>query len=389
MGKKVIMVSTNLLKFKPRIYKEAKSLVNAGHKVIVLAWDREGKYPREETIEGIRVVRFGPKSRYGSFFDFLVKLPVFYIKAFIFMAKKDFDAIHTHDFDTAFLGLLFKYIKGKNWVYDVHDLYHTFFEVEGKSTLFSRLLAEIVKRIDAFFAKCSDRLIVATQSIGGKHEGLREYYIREGIEAEKITTIWNVPILAQFSTQKVPPKKGRDGFVIGFIGTIRTISNFIPLFEAVKTLNFPVKLLFVGGGKSLDGLKQLVEKEYPELDVEFVKSVPYQEVPSYYRMCNVVYSCFPIRENVKRGVSVKVFEATVLGIPVIVNDDTLNSDYVREYRCGVCADIDSIDDLRQKLLLVRSLRPFNFKIIRKKWNWRRMEDRLLKVYSIVMGGGME
>ncbi|USS41011.1 glycosyltransferase family 4 protein [Thermococcus aggregans] len=375
---RVVMLVTNPFKPDPRVYKEAKSLVNAGHEVIVLAWDREGKYPRKETVEGIRVVRFGPKSRYGSFFDFLVKLPIFYIKAFIFMAKKDFDAIHTHDFDTAFLGLLFKYIKGKKWVYDVHDLYHTFFEVEGKSTLFSRLLAEIVKRIDAFFAKCSDRLIVATQSIGGKHEGLREYYIREGIEAEKITTIWNVPILAQFSTQRIPPKKSREGFVIGFIGTIRTISNFIPLFEAVKTLNFPVKLLFVGGGKSLDELRKIVMERYRGLNVEFTGSVPYHMIQEYYRECSAIYSVYPYRENIRRAIAIKVFEATSLGVPVVVNSDTLMEDFVDEYRCGVATTL-SLGDIKRALSSLGRIK-FNPKHIVKKWNWERESEKLKRIY---------
>ncbi|AMM53541.1 glycosyltransferase family 4 protein [Pyrococcus kukulkanii] len=376
---KIVMTVTNPFKPDPRVYKEAKSLVNAGHEVIVLAWDREGKYPKEETVEGIKVVRFGPRSRYGNFLDFPLKLPLFYLKALLFLLRGDFDAIHTHDFDTALLGFVLKYLKGRKWVYDVHDLYYTFFEVEGKSTLFSRPLAEVIKRIDVFFAKWSDRLIVATQSIGGRHEGLREYYIRRGIGAEKITTIWNAPALAQFDAQKKLPKKSRGGFVIGFIGTIRTISNFIPLFEAVKTLDFPVRLLFVGGGKSLDELKKIVMEKYSELNVEFTGSVPYYRIQEYYRECNAIYSVYPYRENTRRAIAIKVFEATSLGIPVIVNSDTLMEDFVEEYRCGVATSL-SLGDVKRALISISKIK-FNPKYILKKWNWRRESEKLERIYK--------
>jgi len=378
------MLVTNPFKPDPRVYKEAKSLVNAGHEVIVLAWDREGKYPKDEVVEGVRVIRVGPKAGYGP--SMVLKLPIFYLNALRVTLKLKPDAIHTHDFDTAILGFVFKKLKNVMWVYDVHDLYFTFLSMEGKKSIIGKL----IEKLDLAIAKHPDTLIVATQSIGGEHEGLREYYIKHGISPEKIVTIWNVPDLNEFLSDIPTDVNGKSNkYTIGFIGGQRTVSNFLALFEAIKDEAHLYKVLFVGEGKETETLKKIIKKKYPNLDVEFVGNVDYRHVSSYYRLCDVVYSCFPIRENVKRGVSVKVFEATALGIPVIVNDDTLNSDYVREYRCGVCADIDSIDNLRQKLLLVRSLRPFNFKIIQKKWNWRCMEDRLLKVYSIVMGGGME
>ncbi len=39
---KVVMTVSNPFKPDPRVYKEAKSLVKTGHKVIILAWVREG-----------------------------------------------------------------------------------------------------------------------------------------------------------------------------------------------------------------------------------------------------------------------------------------------------------------------------------------------------------
>lgn len=224
-----------------------------------------------------------------------------------------------------------------------------------------------------FFAKFADIDIVATQSIGGKHKGLREYYIKSGITPEKVITIWNVPDVREFLNYPELKLRKSNKFTIGFIGGQRTVSNFLALFEAIKDWVLLYKVLFVGKGKKTEVLKKIVREKYPRLDVEFIDDVDYRLVSKYYRQCDVVYSCFPPRENIKRGISIKVFEATALGIPVIVNENTLNSDYVREYQCGVCVNFGNIDDLKQKILLVRTLRPFNVRVIRRKWNWKCME----------------
>ncbi|MCO6042273.1 glycosyltransferase [Thermococcus alcaliphilus] len=185
---KIVMTVSNPFKPDPRVYKEAKSLVRAGHNVYVIAWDREGKYPKSETIDGINVLRIGPKASYG--YRMVVGLPVFYLNALRIILRLKPDVVHTHDFDTAILGFALKLLKGTMWVYDIHDLYFTFFSMETEKETF---FGKIVKVFDLFFAKYATSVIVATESIGGKSEGLREYYIRGGISPDKITTIWNTP----------------------------------------------------------------------------------------------------------------------------------------------------------------------------------------------------
>ena len=111
-------------------------------------------------------------------------------------------------------------------------------------------------------------------------------------------------------------------FTIGYIGSIRTVSNFIPLFGLAKNNGY--KLLFVGGGKSKDVVEKMAREKFPDVDVEFTGSVPYELIPNYYLLCDVVYSYFPPTENVKRTITVKVFESTFLGIPVIVNAGVVN-----------------------------------------------------------------
>jgi len=376
---RVVMLLTNPFKPDPRVYKEAKSLAKHGYDVYIIAWDREGKHPKFEEKEGFKVIRVGPRAPYGM--RMVSKLPIFYLHALKEILKLKPAVLHTHDFDTALLGFLFKLFKGVSWVYDIHDLYFTFpFLSAERGTLFVRLVKWIIKQIDLFLAKCADFVIVPTQSIGGRYEGLREYYVKNGVVKKKIITIWNVPDLSTFlNFPRLKLRKSKK-FTIGFIGSQRTVSNFLALFEAIRDEASSYKILFVGMGKRTHFLKKIVKERYPELDVEFIDHVDYRVIPNYYHLCDVVYSCYPMTENVKRGVSSKIFEAAVLGIPVIVNEGSLSSDFIRRYKCGVCVDIDSVFDLKEKIMLARNLR-FNLRVIREKWNWKNMESRLIQMYT--------
>ncbi|WP_324735079.1 glycosyltransferase [Thermococcus sp. SY098] len=375
-GMRIVMVVTNPFKPDPRVYKEAKSLAKYGHDVYVIAWDREGKYPKEEKVEGFKVIRVGPKAEYGPLMA--VKLPLFYLNAFKIILKLKPDAIHTHDFDTAVLGFIFKKLKKTMWVYDVHDLYFTFFSMEGRRNI----IGEIIRKLDLLIAKHPDVLIVATQSIGGKYKGVREYYIKHGIFPEKTITIWNVPDADIFlNYSKLVLKKSKK-FTIGFIGGQRTISNFIPLFEAVKDKSHIYKILFVGEGKNTGDLKMLVREKYSELDIEFIGNVDYRLIPNYYKLCDVIFAWYPPRENIERAIAIKVFEAAVMGIPSIVNANTLMEDFVEEYRCGVAIKKLKSDYLKQALDLIRSRKlKFNPAKIAKKWNWKNEERKMVIIYA--------
>ena len=53
----VLMILSNPFLVDPRVHKEAKALVDDGHKVTVIVWDRKKAYPPEDTVDGINLVR--------------------------------------------------------------------------------------------------------------------------------------------------------------------------------------------------------------------------------------------------------------------------------------------------------------------------------------------
>ena len=374
---RVVMTLSNPFKVDPRVYKEALTLVNSGYEVTILAWDREGTHPLREIVDGIKVERIRVRAKYGSIIGFVVALPLFYIVALIRLLKMDFDVIHTHDFDTAPLGALIKLLRGKAWIFDIHDIYFTRISLLKERSSMG-ILQRILMKMEVLHAKFADIVIVVTRSLGRNYEGFKEFYIKLGVPPDKIRVVWNTPHASMFLNYPKLNLKKPTKFTIGYIGSIRTVSNFIPLFELAKKRGY--KLLFVGGGKSKEDVEKIARERFPDVDAEFTGAIPYELISNYYLLCDVLYSYFPPTENVKRTITVKVFESAFLGVPVIVNAESLMEDFVRLNNCGVAIKEPSIMELEKAIDNVRTLK-FNPKRIQEKWRWEAQEGLILSIYG--------
>ncbi|HIP89501.1 MAG TPA: glycosyl transferase family 1 [Thermococcus paralvinellae] len=379
MKSKIVMILSNPFKVDPRVYKEAKTLVKNGYDVTILAWDRDGIYPEKEEMEGIHIRRIRVRSKYGSILSFLASLPIFYLRALFSLLRMEFDIIHTHDFDTALLGAIFKLLRKKKWVYDIHDIYFTRISLLKEKNSYG-LIQSFLHWLEVTFAKWADVVIVVTKSLGGNHEGLKEFYTSFGVPPDKIKVIWNTPMRSIFSCYPQLDLKKSDRLTVGYIGSIRTVSNFIPLFEVAKKRGY--KLLFVGGGKSRKDVEKLA-RNYPEVDVEFIDNVPYELVPNYYKLCDVLYSYFPPIENVRRAINTKVFESAFLGVPPIVSGDSLMEDFVTIYRCGIPLDELTLEKLEMAIEKAKHLK-FSKRPFHEKWVWERQEEKIIETYKEVI-----
>ena len=124
MAKKVLMLLSNPFRPDPRVHREARALVNAGYQVTIICWDRAQSSPKEETIDGIRIIRIGPSSSFEDSKTFVRTLPKFWKQARLTAAQMEFDIVHTHDLDTLSPGLKLARKRKVPIIYDSHELYH-------------------------------------------------------------------------------------------------------------------------------------------------------------------------------------------------------------------------------------------------------------------------
>ena len=90
--KKIKMILGNSFKSDIRVLKEARTLVQNGYEVEVLAWDRENELLNKEydEIDGIKIKRFFPKAKYGSGKKQIFSFIKFIFEVRSYLKNKDF-----------------------------------------------------------------------------------------------------------------------------------------------------------------------------------------------------------------------------------------------------------------------------------------------------------
>ena len=113
----ILMILANPFTHDPRVYNEAKSLVEAGHNITILAWDRHNKNSKTDIIDGINVVRL-----HNTWFMKILLKDIFRLffwwnlgckVALKLHSENHFDVIHCHDLDTLPIGIK---LKKKLWM---------------------------------------------------------------------------------------------------------------------------------------------------------------------------------------------------------------------------------------------------------------------------------
>lgn len=89
------------------------------------------------------------------------------------------------------------------------------------------------------------------------------------------------------------------------------------LISAIAGLD--VKLLLIGDGPNFEELSNLIEKLGIKDKVEFIKSVPNEELGAYYRSADLFAA--PIKQG---GVSIPMLEAMACGTPVLATERGIN-----------------------------------------------------------------
>jgi len=319
------MLLSNPFKPDPRVYEEAQALLEEGHEVTILAWDRELKFAPEERIRGIRVLRVPVKGGYGRVKEFLPGMMGFYKEAVKRAKRLDYDAVHAHDFDTLPLGIYIAKMRKVPLPYDIHDDY-------------ASMIAESVPRPVAYkvdllhraLIRFADRVIYA-------NEALYRLFEVPG------TVVMNCkdPEDYELGVEELRAQLGVQGFTIVYIGIFRQIEFLRTLIEAVKRSD--VYLVLGGDGPYRDEVLSMIEGVEK---IKYLGWVRADDIPTYTKLADAIVVLNDPRKRYDRlSTPVKVFEAMAAGVPVIVAKDTEAARIVEQERCGLAVEFGNVDAL--------------------------------------------
>ncbi len=362
------MLLSNPFKPDPRVYEEAKALVDAGHRVTILAWDREVRFPERETVDGIDVVRIGVRGGYGKLSSFLPGLVKFYRRARKIAKAIEFDVVHAHDFDTLLLGLLIARRRRAILIYDMHDDYASMISESVPSAL-----AKLVDILQKALVRFADSVIYA-------NDALRDLL---GIEGAVVMNCKD-PEDYSVDTNALREKLGVGGFTIVYIGILRQINFLRTLINAVKRSE-GTYLIIGGDGPHREEVLRLIAGEER---IKYIGWVKRDDIPKYTKIADaVVVLNDPGKRYDRLSTPVKMFEAMAAEVPVIVSKGTEAERIVKKCNCGIAVEFGSVDALLRGFEELKDpktrgeLGRNGLKCVEQEYNRKSQMARLLETYD--------
>lgn len=174
--------------------------------------------------------------------------------------------------------------------------------------------ARLARRLETWLLSSSTRTVVVSQAMA-------DLFVRQGVPARKMVVMPNGVREAQFNPRiDGRPVRARLGLanacVVGFVGWMRPWHGVEQLIDAVAELRPrcpDLRLLLVGGGPALPGLRQQVERLGLGETVLFTGALAVDQVPAHIAAMDVV-----VQPDVTDYASpIKLFEYLAVGRAVL------------------------------------------------------------------------
>ena len=351
---RVAMVVTNACAPDPRVLRHAVWMHQAGYQVTVHAFDRRENHPMSENHQGVRIMRYRiGKVAYGGTVSTYRGIRRFQ-RTVLRTLGHDLPAmVYCHDADTLRIGYTLKQNHGIPFVFDMHDLQHTWVRYGAPHSRIRALISGQMKQRMLTRAKEATTIITSSQQLDeDSHRGFVEWLAHHGLES---VAIENRP-MPPFEDKKEPPA---DRWTVGYIGRVRDIKAFELLIQAAKTLppHHRPKIRVAGDGTASAKVRTMLldEVDAGTLEAEVSGAFSQAQLGELLQEIDVMYAMYsPLRGNILQGaLPVKMFDAAGQGIPSVVNDGCLMGDVATKEGLGTTAVWGDAESVGQALFRMK------------------------------------
>jgi glycosyltransferase involved in cell wall biosynthesis len=372
-----------------RVRRESFTLAAAGYQVTVIC-PRNGKQPRHETVNGVRVLRYPAPPAGGGLLGYLFEYgystAISFLLSIWVALRGGFDIIHSHNPpDTMFvIGAFFK-LFGKRYVFDHHDLspemYNARFDGKGNPIVFKAL--EILERLSC---RVADRVIATNQSY-------REMEMRrDKVHPEKITIVRNGPELGR--VKRVAPDaelRAKAPTIIGYVGIMGYQDGVDYLLRALQHLLYDLKrsdffMVLVGTGDAWHDLRALSTKLGLDDHVWFTGTVSDEELRRYLSTADICVDPDPSNPFNDRSTMIKITEFMALEKPIVAFDLLENRFTAQDAAVFVTANDErafavALAELMDDPEPRARMGAFGRRRIEEELAWQHCSPKLLEVYA--------
>jgi len=361
----IIMISTNGFYIDPRVYNESITLIDAGHQIEVISWDRENNCNGTEyaEIDGIKIRRIFINSKYGTGFRQLFAFIRFIYEVRKYLKGKNYDVIHGQDLDGAFIGTFLK--KNKILVWDMRELFDGFNHGRVKALFYKIFAWWCFLNIDGLITAIDYQL---------------ERYEEKIKESTICETILNTTEKSIFQGFK---RNDSKCLRISYIGSVRQFKELKLLMDSGINID-DLKIQIHGSGTALKDVLN-INNNYD--NVIITGQFYYKNIKYLYEETDLLYVIYDKNiENQKYGIPIKGYEAIYTLTPVIAQYGTYFADFVKKHDIGFVIKGDDLVELRNIILQVKTDRRLltkkadNIKKIQNFYLWGNQAEKLKLFY---------
>ncbi|MEB6196138.1 glycosyltransferase [Mammaliicoccus sciuri] len=285
------------------------------------------------------------------------------------------DIYHANDLNTLPQAIVCSKLrlKPKPLIYDSH-------EVQSDRTGYN---PKTIKSIESFMLKFVDQMIVENHTRAKYNEDIYGFYPKTLYNYSEKYNIEEKPQINLHKRISI----NEDEKILLYQGGLQQGRGLELLIEALDEIE-EGHLLFIGGGKLTQTLKEQAEASKQADRIHFLDKVPFQELPSYTREA---YLGFQVLQNIcfnhYSASSNKLFEYMMAHVPVISCDFPEIKKVVEETNTGLVVDSHKASEIANavnQLVKDTSLRnqlSENTKQAKEIYNWNNEKSKLLEVYN--------
>ena len=388
MTRKVLIIVENLpVPMDFRVWKEARSLREAGYVVTVLCPRSKGVQRGYEFLDGVHIYRHPTPTEgngaWGYFREYTYALFWEFLYSWWIYFRRGFHVIQgCNPPDDIFLVALPFKLLGVKYIFDHHDVSpELYLSKYGKKGLFYKIQLQLEKGT----FRSSDVVISTNNSY-------REIAMtRGGISADNIFVVRNGPSPEFKAVSPNPALRRGKRYLVGYVGVMNSQDGLDILLDValrIKSLGRrDIHFTCVGGGPELPTLRKITQEKKLEDMVTFTGYVPDVELVEILSTADVcVNPDRPCQMN-SMSTMIKIMEYMALGKPIVQFDGKEGRFSAQEsslYSDGG----DQVVDFADKILWLLDhpeerdrMGQFGRKRIEKELTWEYSVQNLLAAYE--------
>lgn len=385
-----------------RVEKEARALLNAGHKIILLSLGREGGLLVED-VRGIQVIRILPPKNILSRLHRFIPFSLFFVDSFWKAVLEDImkhykiDVIHVHDLPMVKTAQIVAKKCGISIIADLHENFPEALKEgrKGYRSLYTKISGSLLS--PSRFNRMAKSILLQIDHIITVIDEGKEFYSQEyGIPKNKISVIMNTEDLEHYDAISIQNNllfKWQNNFVVSYIGGFgphRGIDTAIKAMSAIVEAIPHAKLLLVGG-KGSPSFEQSMRDLCKELEVEdyveFTGWVDFQQVPTYIALSSVCLIPHHASGHTNSTIPHKLFQYMAMKKPIVTTDCVPLKRIVEETHSGIVvlsgdarAMAEAVIRIYHNPDLARQCGENGRKAVETKYNWKNESEKLIKLY---------